>query len=330
MAEPVIAAPAPQAAPTPAAPVLASNEVMQEFAVDPGDGYVEPDAPAQGDDIEEPAVPVEKPKAVVSLPEFCHEDGTPNWELIKQTRDAAANAGATAQQIQQAYNSDPEYRLNYIKWLVRKGSPLLPVQQAELDAAKTVAAPPQAVAPAKPKLSRAQVKANIDKALAEGTATQAQCTEYWYDQVTRPENEAMLDQRFAADKAARDAQAAQERAYAAQSQANARYVSELKEAHEAYKELVVPDASMQEGYRITDPRVLKEMVAIGGTKPILWKLKTALRELGMDATQKAKAKTATGMRPGTAAPAPRAVQPTRRLNPNEIVQTASVAGFENE
>lgn len=327
----VVATPAAPVQAAPEAPALAAHLIMQPYEVEGSDAGQQPvEGEAQAD---AEVAPVEKPKPVQRLAEFRNADGTLNEELIEQVATNAKQAGATVAQIQQAYNSDPEYRLNYIQWLQKQGSPLLPEQLAELNASKAKAAPPQPAAPAKPQYTQAQIDKGYNDLQArmnngDPAITPAVLARYWHTWVTLPHQEAQVARQLAADKAARDAEAEVGRQRSIESAAWNQYTTELKEAHDQFKDLVVPDRTRREGYRIVDADIEREMVAIGGSKPIVWKLQAALRELGRALPPKKLVGKAAAVRPNTAAPSPRQVQPAPKLKPWEIVQPASVAGMD--
>ncbi len=134
MADPVVA----PAAPAPVAPVLKSNETMVPFEIgNMSHESIVDDEPVMDEgatDTQEVA-PVEVTKPT-RLAKFKNPDGTLNEDLIEQVERAAEEAGAVASEIQRAYNSDPVYRLNYIKWRQSTGQVLTPEQHAELAAAK--------------------------------------------------------------------------------------------------------------------------------------------------------------------------------------------------
>lgn len=318
MADPVAA---PAVAPAPVAPVLKANEAMVPFEI----GNLEHDAHGNDDPIEtapEQAVEEEAAPDVAEAPKptrlakFRNADGSLNEDLIEQVERSANEAGATVAEIQRAYNNDPVFRLNYIKWRQSTGQTLTAEQHAEL-----AAKPAEPTKPAEPKYTMDQLTAHFDKLVAEGNHGAAQ--RFWHEFVTLPELKKRDDAM--AERDARDAKASE------QSAANAHLQTisnELKTAMEIYPGLVIEDASLPQGYRITNDRVFSEVSRLMALKgeTMQSRIDMALYRLKMKPPEKAAVKAA--VKPTVAVAAPRTTAPPRKLKPNEYAVPAFIVGDE--
>lgn len=324
MADPVAtpaAPPAPAAAP--AAPALKENEFLVPFEL--GDGLDDPPPQDEGDEQEiteeTPRAPVDPPPVKPTrLQKFRNADGTLNEALIEQVATAAEEAGATVSEIQRAYNTDPVYRLNYIKWRQGAGLTLTAEQHAELAAQKPAEPPKPAAAP---QYTKAQIQTAYDKIYAEQGPAAAQS--FWHDMVTAPELKKRDD--AIAERDARDAKAREQAENSARIQG---IKGELALAAEKYPDLVVADASLPQGFRIMDDAVyagVAELMSV--KKPMLWRIKTVLADLGR-ANPPPKKSAPPGVKPTVPVSSQRTAPPPRKLKPNEFAVPAHIVGDDGQ
>ncbi len=326
MADPVAAPAAPSA---PAAAPLKANEAFVPFEIGnmdhettvEDDGVV--DTPPEETTEGEPA-PVDTPPAPTRLQKFRNADGTLNEDLLEQVTQSAEEAGATVGEIQRAYNSDPTFRLAYIKWRQSTGQSLEPAQLAELTAAK----PPETTKPPEPKYTMEQLTAHYNKLYAgdpeRGVAGDpGQAQRFWHEFVTVPELKKRDD--ALAERDAKDAKRTEEAKQTAHMQ---QIRGELAAAASQYKDLVVADPSLPQGYRITNEKVFNEvrkLMAIPG-ETMASRIDLALYRLKMQPPQKAATKP--GAKPTVPVSTARTAPQPRKLKPNEFAMPAFIVGDE--
>ncbi len=316
MADPVT----PSAPPAPAAPALKPSEHQMPFEIgnltheavmddDQDDGTTPPP--------ETPPEPPAPPKPA-RLAKFRNPDGTLNEDLIEQVERSAQESGAVASEIQRAYNNDPVYRLNYIKWRQSTGQELTAAQHAELSAAKA----PAAADPTKPPPpTMAQITARYNElAVTDPGAAQR----LWHEYVTLPE----LKKRDDA-LAERDARDADNRTRAEQASYIQTIKGELSSAATTYPGLVIADASLPQGYRIMNDAVYAEVLKLMPLKgeSMASRIDMALYRLKMTPPAKQAAKP--DVKPTVPVSAPRTTAPPRKLKPNEHAVPAFIVGDEN-
>lgn len=144
----------------------------------------------------------------------------------------------------------------------------------------------------------------------------------WHEYVTLPELKKRDD--ALADRDKRDTE---QRTQAERAAHISTIRSELATAATSYPDLIVADSSLPQGFRITNTQVynaVAELMAV--KKPMLWRIKTALADLGMTPT---KPPAKSGVKPTVPVSSPRTTAPPRKLKPNEHAVPAFIVGDEN-
>ncbi len=147
--------------------------------------------------------------------------------------------------VQALYESNPEFRVAYLKAIAAKGGQLTAAQQAE-------------ITPAAPQPTQEQIDNEYNR--IQMTQGNVAAQRFWHKWVTQPQIAAQ-EAKIEADRAQRAAEATRSQQTAAQAQAAAQIRGQFAEIAKSYPALVKP-ANNPYGYFVADAQVRNEMARL--------------------------------------------------------------------